>query len=59
MYILTKKLVPNCVIFKNKYIEKVVSVAVDCKSREIYGKSDSRKGKLKQQWFIKRRRRNI
>ena len=45
MYILTKKLVSNCIIFKNKYIEVVVSVAIDCKSMEIYAKSVSRQGK--------------
>ena len=27
------------------FIEMVISVAVDCKSMEIYGNSDSRQGK--------------
>ena len=29
----------------NIFIEMVISVAVDCKSMEMYGKSDSRQGK--------------
>ena len=46
----------------------VISVAVDCKIMEMYGKSDGRRGSfykfprdenLKQQWFIKIKRRNI
>ena len=49
----------------NIFLEMVISVAVYCKSMEIYGKSDSRQGKfpinenLKQQWFMKIKRRNI
>ena len=42
----TKKLISNCIMFTNTHIiEMVISVAVDCKSMEIYGKRDSRQGK--------------
>ena len=44
-YILIKKLISNCITFTNVFIEMVISVAVDCKSMEIHGKSDSRQGK--------------
>ena len=51
-----KKLISNCIIFETnkKFIEMVISMAVYCKSMEIYGKSDSRQGKI----FVSKKRKS-